>query len=194
MKDYLDKKIVLVLNKFWQAIGTTTPINAFNRLAVRSAVALHVDGKDEMFPVSWDDWIALEVRKQDMGIRTPNRHIRIPQVIIATRFAQVPMKRPKFGKLALYRRQQGRCWYSQKKLPMEAMNIDHVLPRSRGGETSWKNCVLSDPTINHRKANRLPEEAGLKRGPKLNAPQPQPASQTIQNAHNVPDWKFFIKA
>ena len=40
-------------------------------------------------------------------------------------------------------------------------NIDHVVPRSRGGKTSWDNCVLAHREVNSRKANRLPDEAGL---------------------------------
>jgi len=67
-----------------------------------------------------------------------------------------------------------------------------VVPRSRGGKTSWDNCVLAHKEINSRKADRLPQEAGLRL---LKAPLPpktMPATALIQNTHGVRDWDLFL--
>ena len=193
MSEYLHKNIVLVLNANWQAVNTTTPICAFNRLSGNSAVALHVASDEDFYPVPWEDWINLDVRSEDLHINTPSRKIRIPQVIIAKRFSKVPMKEPAFNKAALYKRQRGRCWYTNKVYDIDEMNMDHVVPRSKGGKTSWDNCVLTLAKINHRKADRTPEQAGLTKGPALPVPRPVPVSTLISNDHGVRDWDLFVQ-
>jgi 5-methylcytosine-specific restriction endonuclease McrA len=64
---------------------------------------------------------------------------------------------------------------------------------SRGGDTSWENCVLAHRSINSRKADRTPGEAGFKllRAPK--APKELPTNLFISNAHDVADWAMFIE-
>ena len=70
--------------------------------------------------------------------------------------------------------------------------IDYVVPRSRGGASSWSNCVLSHREVNERKADRLPQEAGLRllRSPAV--PRAMPASMMIRNFHSIPDWQRFL--
>jgi 5-methylcytosine-specific restriction endonuclease McrA len=132
------------------------------------------------------------VRDEDIAIQTPSKPVRVPQVIIATRFDRVPMHRPKFSKRTLYRLQRGRCWYSGKPMNLEDMNLDHVVPRSRGGKTDFENCRLVDPKINSQKGDRLPEEAGLKRGPVLQKPASIPAMAMIQNHSQMHHWGLFL--
>ena len=81
---------------------------------------------------------------------------------------------------------------SRNKLSSKEGNIDHVVPRSRGGKTSWDNCVLAHHEINSRKANRLPHEAGLRLRKQPTAPRVVPASAVIRNHHGVPDWQHFL--
>ena len=83
----------------------------------------------------------------------------------------------------------GVCQYTGKKLSVGEGNIDHVVPRSRGGDSSWNNCVLSHREINARKADRLPQEAGLRllRSPVV--PRAMPATALIRNLHGVADWQ-----
>jgi len=71
-------------------------------------------------------------------------------------------------------------------------NIDHVMPRSRGGATSWKNCVLASKNVNSKKANRTPDEAGLSLIRKPVAPKAVPVTLTLKNPHNIEDWEIFL--
>ena len=71
-------------------------------------------------------------------------------------------------------------------------NIDHVVPRSRGGKTSWDNCVLAHREINSRKADRLPHEAGLRLRKPPVAPRVVPATALIRNHHGDRDWEHFL--
>ena len=147
MDDILNRPIVLVLNRNWQAINVRTPQQAFVQMATDVATALDIDGEN-MVPVRWAQWIKLPVRENDYAVRTPNGAVRIPHVIVLSRFAKVPKRRPKFSARAIWARDGGRCQYTGESLRPSEGNIDHVLPRSRGGKTSWENCVLASRDVN----------------------------------------------
>jgi 5-methylcytosine-specific restriction endonuclease McrA len=68
-----------------------------------------------------------------------------------------------------------------------------VVPRSRGGKTSWDNCVLAHREINSRKADKLPQEAGLRLRRPPSAPKTLPATALIRNLHGVRDWEVFLR-
>ena len=70
-------------------------------------------------------------------------------------------------------------------------NLDHVVPRDRGGRDSFENLVWSKKEINSLKANRLPHEAGLRLLRKPVAPKPLPVSATFRDARH-PDWRHFL--
>jgi 5-methylcytosine-specific restriction endonuclease McrA len=71
-------------------------------------------------------------------------------------------------------------------------SLDHVLPRSRGGKDEWGNLVWSDKTVNAKKGNRLPHEAGLKLLTVPRAPTEMPVTAHLRNAHGVAEWKLFL--
>ncbi len=85
----------------------------------------------------------------------------MPTVIVAANYDKVPLRRPRFGARGIWERDGGICQYTGRKLSPNEGNIDHVVPRSRGGKTSWDNCFLAHREVNSRQANRLPDEAGL---------------------------------
>jgi 5-methylcytosine-specific restriction endonuclease McrA len=83
--------------------------------------------------------------------------------------------------------------YTGKLLRPDEGSLDHVLPRSRGGKDEWGNLVWSDKTVNAKKGNRLPHEAGLKLLTVPRAPKELPVTALIRNAHGIVDWKLFVK-
>src|SRR2546427_10639679 len=95
MSDILNKTIVLVLNRNWQAINVRTPQEAFCMMATNVATALEIEGENHVRPVTWDEWITLAVRPQDNAVQTVRGAIRAPMMIVAVNFAKVPKKRPK---------------------------------------------------------------------------------------------------
>ena len=192
MNSRLNQKTVLVLNRNWQAISTRTPAEAFCQMATDVATALDIQGTDWMVPTNWTDWQALPVRDDDASAGTARGPIRIPTVIVLANFAKVPKKRPKFNSRNLWLRDQGRCQYTGRDLKPGDGNVDHVVPRSRGGATDWENCVLASCEVNSRKADRTPEEAGLRllRAPK--APLEIPVTALLRNDHGIEDWAPFL--
>jgi 5-methylcytosine-specific restriction endonuclease McrA len=199
MSDILNKNIVLVLNRNWQAINIRTPAEAFCQLATNAATALDIelgdaDGAPVLRPVSWSEWITLPVRADDSFVRTTRGVIRIPTVIVAVNFAKVPKKRPKLNARNIRERDGNRCQYTGRLLRPDEGSLDHVVPRSRGGVDSWENLVWSAKDVNQRKADRLPHEAGLKLLSVPRAPKELPVTQYLNNTHGVAEWELFLKA
>lgn len=193
MSDLLTKSTVLVLNRNWQAIHVKSPQDAFGMLANGSATGLDIGEDGSMQPVKWQDWLVLPIRESDNAVRTVRGMVRVPTVIVLANFAKVPKKRPKFGTRGIWDRDGGRCQYTGKPLKPGDGNIDHIVPRSRGGQSTWENCVLSHKDVNSRKGSRLPEEAGLQLLRKPTAPRELPVSVLIKNQHFVKDWELFLK-
>ena len=211
MTDILNKNLVLVLNRNWQAINIRTPQEAFCQMATNVATALDIEVEEggeadscqamrsefrasAVRPVTWDEWITLPIRPQDNAVRTARGAIRVPTVIVAVNFAKVPKKRPKLCAKTIRERDGNRCQYTGKLLKPEEGSLDHVLPRSRGGKDEWENLVWSSKDVNSRKGNRLPHEAGLKLLSVPRAPKELPVTALIRNAHGVAEWKLFLTA
>jgi 5-methylcytosine-specific restriction endonuclease McrA len=192
MSDILNKNIVLVLNRNWQAINVRTPQDAFCQMATNVATALEIEGESHIRPVTWDEWITLPVRPQDNAVRTARGAIRVPTVIVAVNFAKVPKKRPKLSARAIRERDGNRCQYTGRLLREQEGSLDHVVPRSRGGGDSWENLVWSAKEVNQRKADRLPHEAGLKLLSVPRAPKELPVTALLRNAHGVAEWNLFL--
>lgn len=192
MNDILHKSTVLVLNRNWQAIHVKTPADAFCMMAAGAATGLDVQGDEYIAPVRWEDWLKLPVRDEDNAVNTPRGPVRVPTVVVAANYAKVPLCRPRFGSRGIWERDGGVCQYTGKKLAPGEGNIDHVIPLSRGGVSSWDNCVLSHREVNARKADRLPHEIGLRllRNPEI--PRAMPATSLIRNHHGIPDWHRFL--
>src|SRR6266576_6508473 len=182
MTDILNKTIVLVLNRNWQAINIRTPQEAFCMMATNVATALEIEGDSHIRPVAWDEWITLPIRPQDNAVRTTRGAIRVPTVIVAVNYARVPKKRPKLSAKNIRERDGNRCQYTGKLLQPDEGSLDHVLPRSRGGKDEWGNLVWSDKAVNAKKGNRMPHEAGLKLLTVPRTPKELPVTALIRNA------------
>jgi 5-methylcytosine-specific restriction endonuclease McrA len=183
---------VLVLNRYWHPLAATTPAEILGAMMNDQAVGLDIRSSDWIQPVTWPDWKDLPVRDNDLSVGTTTGSIRIPTVVVLSRFDQVPRKRLNFGLRGLYERDGGRCQYTGRSLTLSEANIDHVLPSSRGGTTSWENCVLSDRKVNNRKADRTPREAGLTLLREPFRPPELPINHFIKNRYQIKDWNHFL--
>ena len=192
MTAILNKATVLVLNRNWQAIGVRTPAEAFCQMATNVATALDIEDDNHIRPVKWNEWITLPIRESDAFVNTVRGPIRVPTVIVAVNYARVPMKRPKLSARAIRERDGNRCQYTGRVLRVDEGNLDHVVPRSRGGRDTWENLVWASKDVNSRKGNRLPHEAGLRLLSTPRAPKELPVTALIRNAHGIAEWKLFL--
>lgn len=192
MTDVLNKAIVLVLNRNWQAINIRTPAEAFCQMAANVATALEIDGASQIRAASWEEWARLPIRECDRSVRTVRGPVRVPTVIVAVNFAAVPRRRPRLCTKAIRERDGNRCQYTGRLLRPDEGSLDHIPPRSRGGKDEWENLVWADRAVNARKGNRLPHEAGLKLISAPRAPRERPVSALIRNVHGITDWDLFV--
>ncbi len=186
----LHQKTVLVLNRHWLPISAISPVDALCHLVADSADSLFIDGgRFELM-----DWVAWsELPPDDLAsIGTTGGRVRLPTVIILRKFQGLPICRPSFGFRSLWKRDGGRCQYSGRRLAIHEADIDHVIPRSRGGRNSWDNCVISDRKINRRKGAKTLLEAGLNLVRKPTAPRAVPVSHTIENTYDIKKWDYFL--
>ncbi len=184
----------LVLNKSHVAINVITVQAALLQMAAGASTGL--DFEDGYFvPVKWKDWVSLAVREGDDGIGTPNRSVRAPRVIIAVNFNKLPLKRPRLTMKNLRERDGGKCAYTERVLKPEDCSIDHLVPRSKGGATTWTNCVLADRKVNNIRGNRSLKEAGLTLKIQPRVPEAKPFHSILAtSALKFREWELFVKA
>jgi 5-methylcytosine-specific restriction endonuclease McrA len=190
----LNKDIVLVLNKHWQAINISTPADALSMMYANTATGLDIRGKEDMVPLTWKEWVNLTSSDDDHFVKTIQGNIKIPKIIILCRYDKVPKKRPKITRKGIWIRDQGICQYTGKKINQNEGNIDHVIPKSRGGATDWTNCVLAHKKVNAKKADKTPEEAGLKLIRQPFVPKELPISFYLTNKYNIQEWEMFLNS
>ena len=186
------KKHVLILNKNWIPINTTTARNSFSLMYADNAKGLLIED-DRFLSLEWNEWIKLDIKDKDDFVRTVNGHIKIPNIIVLNYNDKIPKQVIKFTQKNLWERDNYTCQYTGKKLNKNNGNIDHIVPKSQGGKTSWENCVLAHKQINALKADRTPEQAGLKLIKKPKAPRVMPVSFYIRNNENIKEWDMFLK-
>ncbi len=145
----------LLLNADWSPLHFITESKAIVLLYKGRAEVVHDFQTGE--PSLWDESFT------SMG-STPNaplNKVRIPATLRLKKFVHKKWKTPRFRKKVLFNRDGWKCQYCGVKLALHNIEIEHVLPRSRGGETSWLNCVVACKPCNKRKANYTPEEVGM---------------------------------
>jgi 5-methylcytosine-specific restriction endonuclease McrA len=148
----------LVLNRSWIAIDTTSVMDALRLIAKGAALAVRPDTYEVH---GFDSWADLAVEPDEPHIRTVRLRIRVPEVITLTRYDGVPTHSVTFTRRNLFKRDRATCQYCGARPGTQELTIDHVVPRSRGGLSTWDNCVLACVGCNRRKADRTPAESGL---------------------------------
>jgi 5-methylcytosine-specific restriction endonuclease McrA len=149
---------VLVLNRVYQPIHVTSVRRAVTLLYQGVARALD----EEFRQLDFESWAELAAVAGREAIHTPTRAIRVPRVIVLVAHAHLPRHRIRFSRLNVYARDGSTCQYCGRRMARSDLNLDHVVPRSRGGVTSWENVVCSCVPCNLRKGGRTPEEAGMR--------------------------------
>ena len=131
---------VLVLNASYEAI---------NVCSVKRALVLVCKGA------------AMVQEKSVHVLRTPKFNLPLPAVIRLLTYRAVPRRPHAVSRKGIMVRDGFMCQYCYKGLPAAKLTLDHVTPRSRGGNSTWENLVACCPPCNNRKGNRTPAEARM---------------------------------
>ena len=118
--------------------------------------------------------------------------IRLPRVILLTLFDKLPRKEVKLTRNNVFERDKDTCQYCGNILEREDLNLDHVIPRDRGGKSTWENLVCSCIKCNSRKANRLPHEAHMRLVRKPVRPKWRPVISLVLDNQQRERWKHFL--
>lgn len=174
-----------------------------------------IDCINDFQSMTWDDWSALKPHNDycpgchqimsenqidggrclvcngeigEKGMRSVSAILRIPRVIQLTRFDKLPVQKVHYNRRTIYKRDGNQCMYCGDRPGTKELSIDHVVPRSQGGETTWTNVVVACTDCNSRKANRTPAEAGMK----LLKQPVKPKYNLYVGDVFVKDWISFI--
>ncbi len=178
----------LVLNRSWVVIHTTSVRRALTLAVNRVAKILAPD----TFEIhDFESWSQLMVANDEPSVHTVSLRIKVPEIIVLSSYDSIPRKEVPFTRRNLYKRDHLTCQYCGRRMTTEALSIDHVVPRSRGGKTTWQNCVLACIQCNVRKGNRTPAEAGIRLISPPRRPRWEP-TLSIPIAKRRVSWKQFI--
>lgn len=149
---------VLVLNRSFFPVHVTSVRRAFCLLY--SGIAKAINSRYEMF--DFQSWSELSVHAHDESVGLVGRVVRVPRVVVLTAYDRVPRRNVRFSRRNIFLRDRNTCQYCGKSFPTSDLNLDHVVPRSRGGVTSWENIVCSCIRCNKRKGGNLPQAVGMR--------------------------------
>ena len=190
MTDVLDMP-VLVLNRYFQPVQVTTAKRAFVLLYGGAAHALDEDGEAYDF----DLWRGLPVRGSDDTLPIVSGALRVPRVVHLHRYDRTPRVSVRLTRRNLMFRDAHQCQYCGKRPPLRELNIDHVLPRSRGGDDTWENLVTACRVCNLRKGWKTPEEANMHLARVPFRPKWSMTAQILLGAGwKFKEWEPFLKA
>ncbi len=187
---------VLVLNRLWQPVNIVGVLRAMNLLLRGRASAVHAEGEGphQVFPAV--EWFAHSLRNPPPaadGVRSACALIRVPRVLLLGLYDRVPRREIRFSRRNVYLRDDHTCQYCGRQFREEELNLDHVVPRDVGGRTSWENIVTACVRCNSRKANRLPEQAGmtLRRAPAK--PRWRLVTASALSEDELAAWRNFLE-
>ena len=134
------------------------------------------------------------VSEYEREVHSPNFIMRLPSVIALKEY--IPLsRRPAFTRFNVFLRDRFDCQYCGESFPTHELTFDHVVPRSKGGRTSWENVVTACSCCNLRKANKMPRDVGM--FPRL--PPCQPSTWQLQDNgrafppnHLHESWRDFL--
>jgi 5-methylcytosine-specific restriction endonuclease McrA len=118
--------------------------------------------------------------------------IRVPEVVLLRAFNEFVLREVRFSRRNIFERDKNTCQYCGQVQERKDLNLDHVVPRDRGGPTTWENIVCSCVACNTRKANRTPQEAGMHLIRKPKRPKWRPFVQIDFDLPCHDSWKHFL--
>jgi 5-methylcytosine-specific restriction endonuclease McrA len=197
---------VLVLNRFYMAVHVVSVRRALGLLYRELAEVINIeDGQYANYDfeawVEMSQFIYAEIEEssgevnedEDRDwIRSVNFPIQVPRVIRLSFYDKVPKLTLRFNRRNLFGRDKNTCQYCGVVKPLAQLSFDHVVPTSRGGETSWENVVCCCLKCNGKKGDKLPSEANMNLIKKPVRPRHNPLVTVRLNNPKYEMWRTFL--
>jgi len=189
---------VLVLNRFYAPINVVSARRAFILMYKENAEAIDtVDTGFTAYRIT--AWIGLSGSRYGSDgarmefVRTPRYAVMVPRIIRLFSCASQPKHEVKFTKRNVLVRDGHRCQYCGRRQPASRLTVDHVVPRSRGGRSTWTNVVAACMECNTRKGGKLPWEVGMKLVRPPGVPRKNPAILDKVRLERYRVWQSFVR-
>lgn len=189
---------VLVLNRFYMAVRVVNVRRAMTLLYRQCADV--IDTEDNQYvSYDFDSWCelsqlaSLEKQEGEDYLQAVDFELKVPRIVRLTRFDRMPTQSVKFNRRNLFARDDYRCQYCGKAEPIHQLSLDHVVPRSHGGATTWENIVCSCVRCNSRKGGRTPKQARMKLLSQPAKPRFNPLMTHPIDDPRYESWKTFLQ-
>jgi 5-methylcytosine-specific restriction endonuclease McrA len=184
--DVLDQP-TLVLNRQWQAVNVTSVARSL--VLLWNEVARVVD-PEEYRLLSWTDWMEFVPDEGEPCVRSARLRLKVPEIICLSRYDRLPNSAVTFSRRTVAKRDHYVCQYCGAQPGAESITVDHVIPRSQGGTSSWTNCAAACIPCNARKGDRTPEQAGMR----IRRRPVRPEWKPLYAAHGaqIESWARFL--
>jgi 5-methylcytosine-specific restriction endonuclease McrA len=180
---------VLVLNRSYIPIHVTSVRRAISMIYQDVARAVHTDYQSFDF----DQWRRLPPGAGDRVLGTSRGAIRVPRVVVLLAYDRIPRRHVRYSRLNIFARDKFTCQYCGARPPRSQLNLDHVVPRTLGGKTSWENVVCSCVDCNRRKGGRTPQQARLRLRRQPVRPRWTPLVNIAASQHvRHEEWRPFL--
>jgi len=187
---------VLVLNRLWQAINVCSARRAICFLYTGHAkVVQSNNGNYELYDfVKWLEYSRNNLKENSGNglIHSISFSLKKPSIIILGFYLGYPNLRIKLSRENIYKRDKYTCQYCGKKMEHKKLNIDHILPRHRGGKTTWTNVVTCCFACNLKKGGKILSETDMQLLQKPHAPLRYPLQNLHIETHEHDGWAHFI--
>ncbi len=188
---------VLVLNKHYMAIRIVGAKRAFSLLFRELAEVVSLEqGRYSNYDVqSWCEVSEFRRHFEPDGhdwVSTVNFYIAVPRIIRLLFYDRLPRNEVKFNRRNIFARDRNRCQYCGKRHATSELSLDHIIPRSMGGESVWENIVCACAKCNIKKGGRTPRQAGMKLIQKPVKPKHNPLVHIHLGHRRYSSWKQFL--
>jgi 5-methylcytosine-specific restriction endonuclease McrA len=188
---------VLVLNKHYMALRVVSVRRAFSLLFRDLAQVLSIE-EGQYQTYDFQSWAEISQYRREFEpanhewIKTVRLEIVVPKIIRLLFYDKLPRQEVKFNRRNIFARDNNRCQYCGKKFTPSELSLDHVLPRSQGGKSTWENVVCCCLTCNVRKGGRTPEQASVRLMTPPRKPRRSPMIAMKLNNSRYASWKEFL--
>lgn len=191
---------VLALNRHYAAVQVISARRAFCLLAKELAEVVAVE-EGQYQSYDFGQWLELSQIKSSLGIfddeadwvQSVSMAVEVPKIIRLLSYDRVARNSVKFNRRNIFLRDENCCQYCGKRFGTQKLSLDHVMPKSRGGPTSWENIVCSCLDCNVRKGGRTPLEAGMKLMTMPVRPARSPSLQQHLDSTKYQVWRAFVR-
>lgn len=170
---------VLVLDKQYRPVKIVTAKEAISALFSEEEKALVLDSMYMTYTIDeWIEYCKMAGSSENVVVRSSKIRFIVPEVIVLPKYVKKSThgKRLRYSRVSIFRRDNFTCQYCGQEKKRPELTVDHIIPKCKGGKSTWLNITTACRDCNWRKADRTPEEAKM---PLLSVPR-------------IPSWKDSV--